>query len=867
MKYPLTEEEIYSSRPKPFYFITTNDPNELSEEAMTEKLTELKNAGFGGIVLFNKPQNGFDAESYLSDRWFEMVEATAKACRMLSLVMWINDGFDFPPGDVAGRIQKVAPELKQRRIALVDGIPTVQEVEWGFPAFEEKRSTELFIELVYEAYKAKVGKYFGDPIVGFFSDSDNRRVKPSVMFDGKSPMLDYFPWSSDFEDSFQSAYGYEIMPYMTDVLLRKDIPQSADYWEHAGRLYQGWFKAHHEWCEKNGLLYAGHTSDSSPYLYEEAPRCSCFTEGRFSDMQRNFDYAGTDQELYALDGGKHMLRERYYTPKVVWGEKETMPKMQDFSLVSIDLRAKQAAATAFVYGKKGVMCEMFAATNFGVEPSTLKRIAAYQIMQGVTFVVPHAYHHRFRGETKFFAPPDYSKSSMLKYSIRELNDEIASLTAMMTKGESVYPIALVDPTEYVWRGVYDSSAYFEAFGALNRLPYGFTIADTDKILNGDYGFRVAIAAGITLSEELKEKIRGKGIVLLETVDLARLKAVLSDCEVTYQGGGTPHFTRKVIDGEEFAFIANVENDEPIEGEIFAYGRRKQIKLYPGDVRYISKTYDDIPQRTGAGTRLTDLATTSFVKFDKPNVLPLEWFKSGKRTVLKTGDEAVLDLPFFVAEKVEGVKLFVPQDCFEIVTAVALNGEMLFPNERDYSDEPYVVFELPDLEKGKHELTIGKTGKIEYYHRIFLSGEFDVEIETDKTEYLKVYDLYNLQTYIPKKANITLSPRRQVLRTDLSWAEQGQPFYSGGCTYSFEVDGKREGNYTLVLPAVRDVADVCINGSSAVRKIKPPYEYEVLLKKGKNQIEITVYNSLANEMECYLEQSGLLAIGYILDCSH
>ncbi|MBQ4268142.1 MAG: hypothetical protein IJB97_00665, partial [Clostridia bacterium] len=525
-----------------------------------------------------------------SDKWFDMVEATAKACKTLSLVLWINDGFDFPPGDVAGRVQKIAPELKQRRIKLVDGNPTVEEVSWGFPAFEEKRSTELFIELVYEAYKRRVGKYFGDPLIGFFSDSDNRRVKPPVMFDEKSEMLDYFPWSSNFEAGFMETYGYDVMPYMRDVLLRKDIPQAVDYWEYAGRLYQNWFQAHHEWCKKNGLLYTGHTSDSSPYLYTEAPRCSCFTEGRFSDMQRNFDYTGTDQELYALDGGKHMLRKWYYTPKVVWGEKEYMPKMTDFSLVSNDLRAKQAAATAFLYGKKGAMCEMFAATNFGVEPATLKRIAAYQIMQGVTFVVPHAYHHRFRGETKYFAPPDYSKNSMLQYSIRELNDEIAELTALMAKGESLYPIALIDPTEYVWRGAYYSKAYFEAFGALNRLPYGFTIADEQKIVEGDYGFRVAVAAGIRLSQASKAKLQAKGIVVLDGVDEDELKRIFNDCSVSYSGSGTPHFTRKNIDGEEFTFIANIEDDAPIEGEIAAYGKRKAIKLYPGDVYYISKNY-------------------------------------------------------------------------------------------------------------------------------------------------------------------------------------------------------------------------------------------------------------------------------------
>ena len=255
--------------------------------------------------------------------------------------------------------------------------------------------------------KKRLGNYFGDPIAGFFSDSDNRRVNALVLFDENSPMRDYFPWSSDFAESFRAAYGVRHPALDAAVLRREDVPQAVDYWEHAGRLMQGWFAAHHAWLRENGLQYTGHTSDSSPYLVQETQRSSCFTEGRFSDLERHFDYPGTDQEMYSLDSAKPTTRENFYTPHVIWGEREYMPKMTNFYDVSIDLRARQAASTAFQYGKKGVMCEMFAATNYGVSPAVLRQIAAYQLMQGVTFIVPHAYHHLFTGETKYFAPPDF----------------------------------------------------------------------------------------------------------------------------------------------------------------------------------------------------------------------------------------------------------------------------------------------------------------------------------------------------------------------------------------------------------------------------------------------------------------------------
>jgi predicted metal-dependent TIM-barrel fold hydrolase len=129
---------IYDFRPVPFYFINTVDPEDLRRTAIMKSMKKLKRNGFGGCVVFNKPPDGFSQEEYLSDKWFEMVENFALAGRELKMQVWINDGFDFPPGDAGGRIQKLAPSLKQRRLAAVgeNGFE-IREVEWGFRAFEE----------------------------------------------------------------------------------------------------------------------------------------------------------------------------------------------------------------------------------------------------------------------------------------------------------------------------------------------------------------------------------------------------------------------------------------------------------------------------------------------------------------------------------------------------------------------------------------------------------------------------------------------------------------------------------------------------------------------------------------------------------
>lgn len=851
MKYPLSDNEVFAYRPKPFFFITTSDPADLTPEKTEESLRQLKACGFGGFVLFNK---AYTEENYLGDGWFDMVRNFAAAAKKLGLIMWINDGFDFPPGNVAGKVEKIAPELKQKRVRMENGRLKVEEVDWGFPAFEHPRSGELFVELVYEEYKKRVGDYFGDPIVGFFSDADNRRIFPDVMYDRNAPAWDYFPWTDDFAESFEAAYGYDILPHMEGVLQRESTAYSRDYWEHAGRLYHRWFKGNHEWLQKHDLLYTGHTSDSSPFLYHHAPRSSCFSEGRFSDLERNFDFPGTDQEMLAIDTGKHLRLESMYQPHALWGQPLAL-RMKDYFDMTHDTRAKQAFSTAFMYGKKEVMCEMFAASNFGVSPAELKQISTFQIMQGVTFVVPHAYHYRFNGDIKYFAPPEFSDRGMIGYSINQLNDEIAELTCLMSKGQSLCPVALLDPTDAVWMNDFEEETFFSAFTQLNRLPYGYAICDAEKILSGQVKFQVAIAAGFQVDEATRAKFAELGITLLDESQLDALRALIP-CDVAYQGTGTPHFVRKIIDGEEFCFVANVENAQPVAGKLTAYGKEKELFLHPGDVVYISANYDNIPAPEADGTVIAKLPETMDVTFANPNLLPMEWFDGG---VVKTESDQALRFPFTCRDTLTG-KLYIPKN--SVLDSVLLDGKELTGCDGMVYDDPYWVYDLPQLTAGDHQITICKIGAFHDYDRIFLEGEFDVAIESDNQPHKVVLNLYNIKVSVPKEAKITLSARRSTLSITESWALQGQPFYSGKVEYTCRTELPEDGRYRLQFPCIRDVADLYLDGKCLGRITRPPYSFCFEAGKGPHTLTLRVANSLGNQMECYAEESGILAGGGI-----
>ncbi len=855
-KYKLSKEEIFKYRPKPFYFLTTEKESEYTYAKVKKSLKNLKAYGFGGYILFNKPPKGFTEQTYLSDKWFAVVKTFAKVSKELGLAMWINDGFNFPPGNVAGRVEKLAPHLKQRSIYKDEnGEIKIRQAEWGFPAFEEPLSGELFVKLVHEEYKKRVGEYFGNTIKGFFSDADNRRVLYTVMRDANSPMRNYFPWSIDFEKDFKKEYGYDIMPVIDDVIERKNSSVAVDYWEFAGRLYQRWFKNNYEWLKENGLEYTGHTGDTSPFLQVDVPRSSAFTEGRFSDLHDNFDYPGTDQELYAIDGGKHMRLESMYSPKYVWGEKEVQEKMTDFSLVKYDTRAKQAGSSAYVLKKKGAMSEMFAATNYGISPETLKQIAAFQIMQGVTFVVPHAYHYRFFGGTKYFAPPVFSEHSLLCYSNRQLNDEIAENCAMLDKGEKIYPIALVDPTERLWRNSFDCEKYFECFEKLNRKPQGFVICDINRICSGEFDFKVAVVAGWQLDKDSAEKLKANGVELITPETFDRIDDIIV-CDVSWVGEGTPHFNRRIIDGEEFVFISNIEQTKPIYGTLRAFGHVIKTTLYPGDIKYISKNYTDIKRQKNNLEKVCSINGKVGVEFSSENVIPLERFESKGEVCTKT-QAKVLNFSFKVLEGVGKAKLFIPKKANNRLI-VFHNGNQLNSKRSKIFDEEYLAFETNELFGGEHLLTIHTEGLFNEYDRILLKGDFNVDVKTDESFYEKALSEYNMTLFIPKKAQVTLSKREKELSLNKSWAEQGQIFYSGKVKYTLSLPELTCGKYLLLIASARDVITLYVDGRKVDKKIKAPYDFSFEVRNKNPKVELEVINSYANELEGYAEESGILS---------
>lgn len=836
-------------RPKPFLYLTTSDPHYYTPEYTYNYLRRMKGEGYGGAVLFNMPPYGFDESKYLGEEWFNMIGSFLEAGKKLDMSLWINDGYECPPGSVAGKIKKIDSSLCQRYLKLIDGRVVVQEAEWGFPAFEEPESSKLFIQLVYEEYYKRFAQYFGNSFVGFFSDADCRRVDADVFLNPNTKKKNYFPWSRNFSETFVQRYAYEIDKHLVDILSGKDLKHVRDYWEHCGYLYSRWFKNNYDWCKSHGIDYTFHTSDSGPFPKEVMQRSSIFTEGKSLDLQMHCDYPGTDHEELELNGGKSLSSDIFYTPEMIWGGNDDSIKSPGFSDVYGDLRAKQAESCAFLHNKKGVMCEMYAAVNWGATYSDLRAIAAYQIMQGVSFIVYQAYHYQLLESVKYFAPPAFSPKSYLNAGIREFNDEISTYAAVAAAGKLLVDIAVLDITEAQWEKKGNCDKLFSICEQLNRLPYGYVISDVQRLVNKKDAFKVVIDPGAMLSEKQKEALNNTGLPVADNVcDAVRYLST----DIVYTGSGKPHFKRRLLeDGQTLTIIANIEDEQEISGNLTVGNKDYELSLFQGEFAWFSEDFCSYRTKTHYNT-LEPIAKRADVKWENSNIIPLDrWENEHGEVCAKTCNDTDLYFRFECIEQVENIKLLVPKKA-----DFTLNGERLISNGKEFVlDDECDVYNIGTLEKGTYTLKTEGKHCFEIYDRIIFSGEFNADVQTSGDKAVKCAYQYNLSTFLPSRAVIKLSKRCREISVMNDITAQGHPFYTGSLTYSVDCD-LPSGKKRLVLPGVGHVVSLSINGKSLGKRLWQPYEYDISKFEGKCELKLKVNGTDANGMECYRAPFGL-----------
>ncbi len=799
--------ELDTYRPLPFYFINTHEPEALSANVAEEAMAHLQEAGYGGCIFFNKPPTGFEPDGFLSDAWFKAVGHFAQAARARRMQLWINDGFDFPPGDAGGRIAAVAPELSQWRLHRdAEGRIVPVEVPWGFPAFEEPESSRLFIQFGYEEYYRRFAPYFGDGISGFFSDADNRRFNHHVRkLIGDEP---YFPWSREFGRLFQERYGYPLESRFAELWDGRNPQLNRDYWLLAGDLYQQWFRNNHEWCRAHGVLYSFHTSDTGPFSRHECDRSSLYTEGLPLALLSHSDCPGTDHELACLDSGTHYTLARLFTPMATLGQPpDDAFGHPAFAATADDLRAKYAASAAWLDGHRRALCELFAATGWSADFTLLRRIAAWQIMQGINLLVPHAVHHRLFGVTKYFAPPEFLQGS-LRHGLREFNDWLAFACRAAADGEYADPVGVLDPSEEILAGKAEGAAVHRLCDRLNRRCVNYVVTDHARANR----FKTLLEP-LTGEEELPPPL------------------------ATFDGGELAWMHRRLADGTGYLLVANLWAEKELRGTVVWGARHWQIALQPGEIAILGGPYESYRATNGPCVPGEALAPTHVRRLDA-NVVPL-WTLREWQIAEELCDGALsLLVPAAMAGKVlcDGVRLADGEPC------------------RVFDDD-YRRFALAGT-VGQHRLRCLEEPPFET--PLLLEGDFAAGLLSEGTSGENLYGYYGLTIRKPQRMELSLAPAATRPLAMGDWCRQGLPFYSGELLYRFEVEGNGR-NAVLQMDIPGGACRVSLDGAPATRLLWAPWHVDLgTLPRGRHTLDVIVANTSGNRMDGILFPSGLHA---------
>lgn len=394
-----------------------------------------------GFIIESRPRRG-EISDFGTESWFIRIGKILAYANNLNMRVWILDDKSFPTGFANGAILDKYPKLKAKQIKAdivdfySDGDPcflraNLQDGEKLFSAFLLKgnktvalaggkdgvfsvkvkkgayravfliitencferagyidmlngASTDVLLKEIYEPYYARFKNYFGNTLVGFFSDEPRFASGVNPYYMKAVDMYSYkvgnvacaFPFSDDLFKTL-AAQGFSAEDFISLFLTYKDYPRfRAAYMNAITDLYSANFTQKlARWCEARGVLYSGHIIEDAGVHFNVG--CGA---GHYFKAMRDAAYAGVDVVLHQL---KPFVKYNSVAP-IEGGF--TDYKFYNFTLPRL-------ASSAFCQsGKaKGAIVELFGAYGWGESVKTMLYLVNHFAVSGVGNFIPHAF--------------------------------------------------------------------------------------------------------------------------------------------------------------------------------------------------------------------------------------------------------------------------------------------------------------------------------------------------------------------------------------------------------------------------------------------------------------------------------------------
>ncbi len=424
----------------------------LTEEQVVLTLRDL--AGQGIKQVFVHPRPGL-MTPYLSKDWFRLWKVALKEAKRLDMNLWIYDENSYPSGFAGGlvpeampesrgqslyiREEKAPPELEDEIVAVYrlsdDGYENVTEsmksgekpgegrylvayikLADSKPWFGGKSYvdllkpgvTEKFLEITMEAYRREIGSEFGKRIPGAFTD------EPHL-----GPNWDNH-WTGDLPEVFEQRWGYSLIEHLPSLFKPVGDWKRVRHNHHQVLLelfIERWGKPYYDYCEKNGLEFTGH------YWEHEWPK---------SNM------APDNMAMYAWQQrpGIDTLMNQY--------KEDTGAQLGNVRAV------KELSSVANQLGRKRTLCEAYGASGWELRFEDMKRIGDWLYVLGINTLNEHLSYVTIRGARKRDHPPSFSYHEPWWEAYDVLASYFTRLSAVLSQGEQVNKILLIEPTTTAW---------------------------------------------------------------------------------------------------------------------------------------------------------------------------------------------------------------------------------------------------------------------------------------------------------------------------------------------------------------------------------------------------------------------------------
>ena len=423
---------------KPFW--SWNDKLEKNE--LIHQIEVMKQNGIEGF--FMHARGGLRTE-YMSEEWFDMVEACLDKADELGMQAWAYDENGWPSGFGDGKVPKIGVENQQKMLAcnIYDGksfpesetvIACFNRTENGFEITDNavkgsyiftyyvnpyyidvfnKETISDFINVTHNKYYERFKERFGTSLKGFFTDE---------------PQCGCFPWSFIFPEEFYKDYGYSLIQNLPALMFDIDGSETVrnDFHTMVSRLFrESFIKQMYDWCEEHNCKLTGHL------MSEDSIESQILRTGGVMSCYEYFHEPGID-----------------YLGRFVCSP--VLPK--------------QLGSVARQLDRK-TLTETFALCGWDVSLNELKWIAQWQYLNGVTSLCPHLEGYSLRGMRKRDYPASvFMQLPWFKYVNTDFADYFTSLGALLDSSEDIAPVLLIHPIQSAY-------LYYKLGGSSELKPY------------------------------------------------------------------------------------------------------------------------------------------------------------------------------------------------------------------------------------------------------------------------------------------------------------------------------------------------------------------------------------------------------------